>query len=170
MACQVASATASLREDLKTGPLCRQRTLDLKKISAMAVNSTRPEHGTSLILYRGAVVMPRCSSRARRTPPHQHLGTSSQLRYRSGKGALCWSCLPCHGPQVDAAPQPESPKPLGSQEPLALSQKFPLLVMALVVRRTGTLEAATHSKVPADRRGDRRCSCVRCGEYEPSII
>jgi hypothetical protein len=46
-------------------PLCRQRTLDPKKISAMALNSTRPERGTSLILYRGAVVTPRCSSRAR---------------------------------------------------------------------------------------------------------
>jgi hypothetical protein len=28
------------------------------------LNSTRPERGTSLILYRGAVVMPRCSSKA----------------------------------------------------------------------------------------------------------
>jgi hypothetical protein len=42
----------------ESGPLCRQRTLDSKKISAMALNSTRPERGTSLILYRGAVVMP----------------------------------------------------------------------------------------------------------------
>jgi hypothetical protein len=37
-------------------------------ISAMALNSTRPECGTSLILYQGAVVMPRCSSRARSLP------------------------------------------------------------------------------------------------------
>jgi hypothetical protein len=65
MACQAAFATASLREVLKAGPLCRQRTLDPKKIPAMAMNSTRPERGTSLILYRGVVVMPRCSSRAR---------------------------------------------------------------------------------------------------------
>jgi hypothetical protein len=36
MACQVASATASLREVLKAGPLCWQRTLDPKKISTMA--------------------------------------------------------------------------------------------------------------------------------------
>jgi hypothetical protein len=63
--CQAASATASLREVLKAGPLCRQRTLDLKKISARALNSTRPERETSLILYLGAMVMPRCSSRAR---------------------------------------------------------------------------------------------------------
>jgi hypothetical protein len=50
------------------GLLCRQRILDPKKISAMALNSTRPKHGTSLILYRGAVVMPRCSSKARSLP------------------------------------------------------------------------------------------------------
>jgi hypothetical protein len=68
MACQAASATASLREVLKAGPLCRQRILDLKKISAMALNSTRPERETSLILYRGAVVMPRCCSKARSLP------------------------------------------------------------------------------------------------------
>jgi hypothetical protein len=68
MACQAASATASLRDVLKAGPLCRQRTLDPKKISVMALNSTRPECGTSLILYLGAVVMPRCSSRARSLP------------------------------------------------------------------------------------------------------
>jgi hypothetical protein len=64
MAYQVASATASLREVLKAGPLCLQRTLDPKKFSATALNSTRPRRGTSLILYLGAVVMPRCSSRA----------------------------------------------------------------------------------------------------------
>jgi hypothetical protein len=65
MACQVASATASLLEALKAGPLCLQRTLDPKKISATALNSTRPRRVTSLIRYLGAVVMPRCSSRAR---------------------------------------------------------------------------------------------------------
>jgi hypothetical protein len=68
MACQAASTTASLREVLKAGPLCRQRILDPKKISAMALNFTRPERGTSLILYRGAVVMPRCSNKARSLP------------------------------------------------------------------------------------------------------
>jgi hypothetical protein len=73
-------------------------------------------------------------------------------------------------PPVAAAPQPVSPEPLGSQEPPALSQKVPLLVMPLVVRRAGTLGATTHSEVPAARRVDDRCSCVRCGGYEPSII
>jgi hypothetical protein len=52
MACQAASAIASLQEVLKTGLLCQQRTLDPKKIFVMALNSTRPERGTSLILYR----------------------------------------------------------------------------------------------------------------------
>jgi hypothetical protein len=65
IACQAASTIASLREVLKASPLCWQRTLDPKKISATALNSTRPGRGTSLILYLGAVVMPRCSSRAR---------------------------------------------------------------------------------------------------------
>jgi hypothetical protein len=181
MACQVASATTSLREVLKAGPLCQQRTLDLKKISAMALNSTHPERGTSLILYRGAVVMPRCSSRARSLPAITgdsalKDSTSSASRYifstsvSLGEGALHWSCLRCHGPPVVAAPQPVSPAPLGSQEPPALSRKVPFLVMPLVVRRAGTLEAATHFKVPADRRVDDWCSCVRCGGYEPSII
>jgi hypothetical protein len=64
MACQAASATASLREVLKAGPLCRQRILDPMKISAIALNSTRPERRTSLILYWGVVVMHRCSSKA----------------------------------------------------------------------------------------------------------
>jgi hypothetical protein len=27
-----------------------------------------------------------------------------------------------------------------------------------------------HSKMLADQRADDRCSCVQCGEYEPSII
>jgi hypothetical protein len=49
-------------------PLCRQRILDPMKISAMALNSTRSERGTSLILYQGAVVMPRCSSKAQSLP------------------------------------------------------------------------------------------------------
>jgi hypothetical protein len=87
----------------------------------------------------------------------------------SQEGALRWSCLLCHGPPIVAAPQPVSPEPLGSQEPPALSRKIPLLVMPLVVCQVGTLKAAAHSEVPADRRADDRCSCVRCGGYEPSI-
>jgi hypothetical protein len=106
----------------------------------------------------------------RRTPPCQHLSTSSRIRYRSGEGALRWSYLLCHGPPVAVAPQPASPELLGSQELPALSQKVPLLVMPLVVRRAGTPRVVAHSEVPADGRVDGRCSCVRCNGYEPSII
>jgi hypothetical protein len=105
-----------------------------------------------------------------RTPPHPHLGTSSRIRYRSGEGALRWSCLLCHGPPVAAAPQPVSPELLGSQELPALSQKVPLLAMPLAVRRAGTLEVVARSEVPTDRWVDGLCSCVRCDRYEPSII
>ncbi len=180
MACQAASATASLREVLKAGPLCRQRILDPKKISAMALNSTRPERGTSLILYRGAVVMPRCSSKARSLParigdsalkdsPRQHLGTSSQVRYRLEEVVLHQSYLLCQGPPVVDL-QLANPEQLGSQEPLALSRRVPLLELPLVVGRAGILEVAARSEVPADRQVDGRCSCVQYDGYEPSII
>jgi hypothetical protein len=162
MACQAASATASLREVLKAGPLCQQRILDPKKISAMALNSTRPGRGTSLTLYRGAVVMPKCSSKARSLP--------TTIRDSAPKDSTS-SCLLCHGPPVVAL-QLASPEPLGSQDPLApsLSRRVPLLVMPLVVCRARTLEAAARSEVPADQRVDGRCSCVRCGGYKPSNI
>jgi hypothetical protein len=86
MACQAASATTSLLEVLKAGPFCRQRTLDPKKISAMALNSMRPGRGTSLIMYLGAVVMPKCSSRAQSLPMRTGASTpkdstSSTSRY-----------------------------------------------------------------------------------------
>jgi hypothetical protein len=86
IACQAASATTSPREVLKAGPLCRQRILDPKKISAMALNSIHPECGTSFILYRGAVVMPRCSSKAQSLPARigdsaPRDSTSSASRY-----------------------------------------------------------------------------------------
>jgi hypothetical protein len=162
MACQAALAPASLREVLKVGPLCRQRTLDLKKISVMTLNSTRPERGTFLILYRGAVVMPRCSSRAQSLPVR--IGGSAPKDSTSSAPRYIFSA------PVVAAPQPASPEPLGSQEPLALSRKVPLLVMPLVVRRAGTREAAAYSEVPVDRQVDGRCSCMWCGRYETSII
>jgi hypothetical protein len=181
MACQAASANASLQEVLKAGPLCRQRTLNPKKIFAMALYSTRPKCGTSLILYRGAVVMPRCSSRARSlsartgastrmTPPHLHLGTSSHPRRRSGECTLHWPCHLCLGPLAATAPQQASPESLCSQEPPALSQKVPLLVMPLMVHRAVNPGVVARSEVPADQKAVGRCSCVRYGEYEPSII
>jgi hypothetical protein len=181
MACQAASATTSLREVLKAGPLCRQRTLDPKKISMMALNSTRPRRGTSLILYLRAVVMPRCSSRVqslpartgastRRTPPHPHLGTSSHPRRRLGEGTLHWPCLLYFGPSAAAAPQQVSPESLGSQEPPTLSLKVPLPVMLLAVHRVVTPGAVARSEVSADQWAVSRCSRVRYGECKPSII
>jgi hypothetical protein len=68
MVCHAASATTSLIEPLKAGPWCLQRTLDLEKISATALNSTRPGCETPLILYLGAEVMPKCPSRAQSLP------------------------------------------------------------------------------------------------------
>jgi hypothetical protein len=53
MACQAASATTSLIDALKAGPWSLQRTLDLEKISVMALNFTRVGRGTPLILYLG---------------------------------------------------------------------------------------------------------------------
>jgi hypothetical protein len=146
----------------------------------MALNSTRPGRGTSLILYLGAVVMPRCSSSARslpartgasarRTPPHPHPGTSSLPQCHLGEGTLCWPRLLHPGPSATAAPQQVSPEPLGPRGPLALSQKAPL-VMHLEVRRAVPPEVVTHVMVPADQWADSRCSWVRYGECEPSII
>jgi hypothetical protein len=64
----MAYQAASLRDTLKIGPWCLKRTLDLKMISVMALNSTRPRCGTSLTLYLGVVVMRKCSSRAQSLP------------------------------------------------------------------------------------------------------
>jgi hypothetical protein len=180
MACQAASAIASLREVLKAGPLCQQRILDPKKISAMALNSTRPECGTSFILYRGAVVMPRCSSKARSLParirdsaPKDSTSSASRYnfsgRYHSGEVVLHQSYPLYRGPPIVAL-LPVNPEQSGSQEPLALSRRVPPLKLPLVVCRARILEAAAHSEVPTDRQVDNRCSCVRCDGYEPSII
>jgi hypothetical protein len=75
-------------------PLCGQKNYsykkwvlqDPKKISAMALNSILPERGTSFILYLRAMVMPRCSSRARSLPVRTGASipkdsTSSASRY-----------------------------------------------------------------------------------------
>jgi hypothetical protein len=147
----------------------------------MALISTRPECGTSLILYRGAVVMPRCSSRARSLPARIGDSTpkdstllasryifSASVSLEEGCSSFVLSSMSWS--HSCSAPQPASPETLGSQEPPALSRKVPLLVMPLVICRARTLEATAHSEVPADRQVDGRCSCVRCGGYEPSII
>jgi hypothetical protein len=83
---------------------------------------------------------------------------------------LCWPCLLHLGPSATAAPQQASPGPLGYQEPPALSQKAPLPVMLLAVRRPVTPGVVAYFEVPADQRAVDRCSCMRYGECEPSII
>jgi hypothetical protein len=160
MAYQAASATMSLRDALKAGPLCLQRTLDPRKISAMTLNSTRPRCGTSLILYLGAVAMPRCSSRARSLSAGigaPNFSSSVSL----GEVALHRRCLLCHGSPATVAPQQVSPEPGGSQGPSTLSQKVPPPVMSVEVRRAVTPRAVTHFEVPTDQRVNGRCSCVR---------
>jgi hypothetical protein len=54
MAYQAASAIASLRDVLKAGPLCRQRTLDPKKISTMALELYPPSMRDFLDLVPGS--------------------------------------------------------------------------------------------------------------------
>jgi hypothetical protein len=69
-----------------------------------------------------------------------------------------------------AALQQASLEPLGSQEPPALPRKAPLRVMLLVVRRAVTPGVVARFKVPTGQRAVDRCSCMRYGECEPSII
>jgi hypothetical protein len=64
MACQAVSATASLLDARKASPWCLLITLDPEKISAMARYSTYHGRGTPLIQFLGAVVIPKCTSRA----------------------------------------------------------------------------------------------------------
>jgi hypothetical protein len=63
-----------------------------------------------------------------------------------------------------------SPEPLGPRGPLALSQKAPPPVMRLKVHRVVPPEVVAHVEVPANQWADDRCSYVRYGECEPSII
>jgi hypothetical protein len=59
---------------------------------------------------------------------------------------------------------------LGSQEPPVPSQKAPLPVMLLAVRRALTPGVVSRFKVPAGQQAVGWCSCVRYGECEPPII
>jgi hypothetical protein len=63
-----------------------------------------------------------------------------------------------------------SPEPLDSQGLPALSQNVPPPVMHVEVCRAVTPGAVACFEVPADQQVDDRCSCMRCGECEPSII
>jgi hypothetical protein len=109
MACQAASAITSLIDALKAGPCCLQRTLGSEKISATALNSTRPGRGTPLILYLGVNVMPKCPTRARSllmgtgaSTPKDSLPSASMYsfspslslrgEYSSSSSSSWWSC------------------------------------------------------------------------------
>jgi hypothetical protein len=63
-----------------------------------------------------------------------------------------------------------SPEPLGSRGPPALSKKGHPHVMHAEAHRVVTPGAVEHSEVPANQWADGRCSCVWCGECEPSIM
>jgi hypothetical protein len=79
-------------------------------------------------------------------------------------------CVLHHGPSAAATPQQASPEPLDSQGPPALSQKVPPPVMHVVVCQAVTPGAVARFKVPADQQANDQCSCMWCGECEPSII
>jgi hypothetical protein len=146
----------------------------------MALNSTYPGRGTSLILYLGAVVMPRCSSKARSLPvgtgasaPKDSTSSASRYIFSSSvslRGGYSSSALSSTSWSSGCAtPQQVSPELLGSQGPPALSQKAPP-VMRAAVHQAMTPAGVAHSGMPADQRADGRCSCMRYGECEPSII
>jgi hypothetical protein len=86
----------------------------------------------------------------RRTPPRQHLSTTSPVWYRSGEVVLHQSYPLYRGPPVVSLPLANHEQ-LGSQEPLALSRRVPPLKLPLVVCRAGILEAVARFEVPADR-------------------
>jgi hypothetical protein len=80
-------------------------------------------------------------------------------------------CLHCshHDPPA-AAPQRVCPGLLSTQVPPARPEKTPPPEICVVVCRAMALLAVAHFEVSADQRAINQCSCVRCGEYEPSII
>jgi hypothetical protein len=99
-----------------------------------------------------------------------HISVSFHPRRLSGECTLHWPCLIYLGPSAAATPQRASPELLGSQEPPALSQKAPLLVMLLVVRQAMTPGVVACFEVPASQQAVGQCSCVWYGECESSII
>jgi hypothetical protein len=106
----------------------------------------------------------------RRTPLHPHLSPSSRPWCRMGEGTLRRPHLLRPAPSATAAPQQASPEPLGSRGPPVLSQKAPPPVMRLEVCRVVPPEVVAHVEMPADQWANGRCSSMRYGECEPSII
>jgi hypothetical protein len=134
-----------------------------------------------LVLVLGAMVMPNCSSRARGLPvgtealaPKDSISSASQYIFstsvslKGGCSSLVFSSMLC--PLAIVAPQQASLELLGSQEPPALSQKAPPLVMRAKAHQAVIPRGVAHSEVLADQRVDSWCSCVWYGECEPSII
>jgi hypothetical protein len=64
MVCKAVSATTSLIDALKASPWCLLMTLNLEKISTIAMNFIRLGCGIPLILYLVVEVMCKCPSRA----------------------------------------------------------------------------------------------------------
>jgi hypothetical protein len=59
---------------------------------------------------------------------------------------------------------------MGSQGLPTLSQNAPPPLMRAAVHRAMTPGGVVHYGVLANQRANDRCSCVRYGECEPSII
>jgi hypothetical protein len=83
-----------------------------------------------------------------------------------GEGTLHWPRPLCHGPSAAVARQSVSPEPLGSQEPPPLSQKVPLLVMPLVVRRAGTPGVVVRCQLT----NGQSASALACGTVSASHL
>jgi hypothetical protein len=163
MACQVASATASLRKVLKASPLCLQRTLDLK-ISVgvggdayVLQQSSKPVSENWSFSPEGLYLI--------RIPVH--LLVLGVAWWRVLFIGLIFYVLVL---RLLLLLSRRSPEPLGPQGPPALSQKSPPPVMHLEVQRVVPPEVVAQVEEPADQRADSRCSCMRYGECEPYII
>jgi hypothetical protein len=181
MACHAASVTTSLREVLKAGPLCLQRTLGPKKISAIALNSTRPDRRTSSILYLGAVVMPRCSSRARSLPvrtrastPKDSTSSASQYIFSSSVSlegvysslalsSISWSFGYC----CTLAGESWAVGLSGTTSSISKGSSSGDASYGMSGCAPGVMACF---EVPADQWTVGRCSSVQYDECEPSII
>jgi hypothetical protein len=174
MACQAASATTSLIDALKAGPLCLQRTLGPEKISTTTLNATRPGCGTPLIWYLGVEVLPKCPSRERSlsvgigaSAPKDSLSSTSlysfspSLSLRGEYSFVLHLHCQCHGPPPAATPQQVCLDLRGYPVPLAQSQKVPPPEMHVAVSCDEAPTSVACSEVPTDQWADGRCSYGR---------